>query len=163
MNLRKVLMISGLMLGLGLLANLGLPKLLPWQAPAALPPELGPSSAILPQRGSTTQINQLTARPLFWSSRRPPPPATAEAQPPQGPAKEEFPKEVKLLGLYGSGPASGALIREGKQIKRIPLGSASLRGWKLIEVKDQSALFASPRGSLLHSLPLADRPPPNRR
>ena len=88
------------------------------------------------------QSEEIRARPLFWSSRRPqaPPEQTKEAETETAVAGEL--KGVKLQGVFGSGETAGviALVKDKKQ--RILLGE-KLQGWTLESVSPNRVTLAS--------------------
>lgn len=155
MILRPRILLSVALGGLVLvLASLILlpPLALDWRIPQPLPPELTPLPSAAPLLDSEgTQARQIVERPLFWASRRPQlsdqPRAAEQAAP------EDFPKGIRLVGLYSSGEDSGAIIITGGEIKRLPTG-AKLSGWQLKEARDGFALFLSPSGKQQHELSL---------
>ncbi len=106
-------------------------------APAAdsleVPPVLSPAEVAAEAR------NEINARPLFWSSRRPVEAVVVLAEPENKPGEL---KNVKLVGLFGSGEQAGiiALVKGKKQ--RILLGDA-VEGWTLKSITQSELVVAN--------------------
>ncbi|WP_158640343.1 hypothetical protein [Pseudothauera hydrothermalis] len=84
----------------------------------------------------------LAARPVFSESRRPPPADVAE-----NPAKDEPDplRDVKVLGLFGSGNDAGGILQVDGKVQRIHVGE-KLGPWELRSVKGIKAEFSRPGG-----------------
>ncbi|MFT5709812.1 MAG: hypothetical protein ACI8QT_000499 [Halioglobus sp.] len=85
--------------------------------------------------------NDLRARPVFWSTRRPvsEEPTVAVVSKPQ-PAKKNELDAVKVLGVIGSGNSAVVIALVKGQKKRILLGDKVV-GWTLESVKLGQAVF----------------------
>lgn len=84
---------------------------------------------------------EISARPLFDPSRRPPPPepvAAAESEP------DPF-VNVKLLGLFGSAGEGGVILQIDGRSKRLRVGE-TLGPWTLRGTSGSSAHFIGARG-----------------
>ena len=107
----------------------GEPRRSPWQAPAALPPEL-PSLSVseLP----AVDLGLIVARPLFSADRRPPPPPAAP--PPPDPMAN-----IELLGVLG-GDYAGVIARVDGKSQRLRVND-TLGEWTLVAVEGRRATF----------------------
>ncbi len=83
--------------------------------------------------------NEIITRPLFWSSRRP---VSEVATLADARGKSGELKDVKLVGVFGSGKQAGviALVKDKKQ--RILVGE-SLEGWTLESIQGGETVFSS--------------------
>ncbi len=83
-----------------------------------------------PATVATSQSDEIRSRPLFWQARRPAQESTAEVAPDEGGEQAGQLKEVKLLGVFGSGDMAGIIaLVKGK--KRRILAGESVAGWTL--------------------------------
>jgi hypothetical protein len=83
-----------------------------------------------PATVATSQSDEIRSRPLFWQTRRPTQGGTAAVAPDTG-SKQAGPlKEVKLLGVFGSGDTAGIIVLVKGKKQRILQGE-SVRGWTL--------------------------------
>ena len=98
-----------------------------------------------PQSVNAQDSAAVQARPLFWASRRPRDVlASAAAQneePEEEPAAPKM-KNVKLLGVFGSGESGGAIVAVKGRQERVSVGE-SVQDWRLQEVAANRALFVS--------------------
>jgi len=107
----------------------------------APPPDTLTIGAVKPfSRPSAAQSEELLARPLFWSSRRPPVPEVeqvAETEPEEAGDLKGF----QLVGVFGTGDSAGviALVKDKKQ--RILKGEKVL-GWTLESVEPTRIVLA---------------------
>lgn len=127
-----------------------------WHAPQPQLPDmasLAPRVVSLPRM--STPLVQLGLRPLFLEERRPYVAPTAQAPPPPDP--DPFP-EVELLGLFGSGPDAGVILRSKGEVSRVRVGG-QWSGWKLETVDPVAvrALFVT-AGRVDHELRLKRLP-----
>ena len=108
-----------------------------------------PGSSVMVEEESLDFID----RPLFWSSRRPPVAVatdevaivTEESEASEAAAEQL--EGVQLLGTFGSGDRSGAIIAaKDDERERLYVGD-TLGGWTLIEVASRAAFFESPAGA----------------
>ena len=88
------------------------------------------SQAVVASSGS----DEIRARPLFWSSRRPAPESVEEIAPDEGGAAAGELKEVKLLGVFGSGDTAGIIVLVKDKKRRILQGE-DIKGWTLQTVE----------------------------
>jgi hypothetical protein len=87
-------------------------------------------------------LAEISARPIFSATRRPPPPepvAEAENEP------DPF-ANVKVLGLFGSGGEGGVILQIDGRSKRVRHGE-KLGSWVLRGVNGMSAQFTGPGGT----------------
>lgn len=128
-----------------------------WQPPKAIPPALTqmPDDQLLKQ---LDQINQntvyISARPLFWSSRRPLP-----DQPKEDSAGSL--EDATLLGTFADGATKGAIIRVDKKTGKVIrlLVGERYKGLVLMNVQPFSATFADSAGkSYTLKLKFAEQP-----
>jgi hypothetical protein len=127
-----------------------------WHAPEPQLPDmasLAPRVVALPHMSAP--LIQLGLRPLFLEERRPYVAPTAEAPPPPDP--DPFP-EVELVGLFGSGPDAGVILRSKGEVSRVRVGG-QWSGWKLERVDPVAvrALFVT-AGRADHELRLKRLP-----
>ena len=112
-----------------------------WQAPPPKLPVLSQSTAAQQlQNTSAGNYAAITERPLFWPSRRPPPPEVVQATQPV----VDFLKNAELLGTFTSQQGGGAILRLSKKGKviRIQQGE-TVNGLTLLAVNSVSAQFGS--------------------
>ncbi len=136
-----IFLINGLLIAAVLMAALR--HTAHWQAPPPKPPVLSQSTAAQQlQNASATAGNYaaITERPLFWPSRRPPPPEVVQAPQPV----VDFLKNAELLGTFTSQQGGGAILRLSKKGKviRIQQGE-TVNGLTLVAVNSVSAQFGS--------------------
>lgn len=84
------------------------------------------------ERVSESQREEIIARPLFWSSRRPETEATL-ASGSKAAADRGRLEGVSVLGVFGSGGTAGVIALVEKRQQRILLGE-TLQGWELAAV-----------------------------
>jgi hypothetical protein len=85
---------------------------------------------------------EVRARPLFWTSRRPYSPEPEETLVEEAPAETGELKEIKLVGIFGAGDSAGIItLVQGKK-QRILLGE-EIGGWKLDAIEQDQAEFSS--------------------
>jgi hypothetical protein len=83
-----------------------------------------------PAAVATSQSDEIRARPLFWQARRPIQESSVEVAPNKGGEQAGQVKDVKLLGVFGSGDMAGIIaLVKGK--KRRILQGESIEGWTL--------------------------------
>ena len=112
--------------------------------PAAIPPGLGGADderLVSLERVSEAQREEITARPLFWVSRRPDPSAGVIGNTDAAGTGREHLKDVTIVGVFGSGGAAGAIAHIGEKEARILLGE-ELQGWELKAVHPDGVEFA---------------------
>ena len=115
------------------------------------PGSLEVASAALGDPVTADMRNQISARPIFFPSRRPLDAAVAPVVVDQSVAGKNELAKVKLLGIFGGGDTAGViLLVEGKK-QRLSIGE-SVKGWKLQSVDLNEAQFAS--GGKLETLVL---------
>lgn len=91
---------------------------------------------------------EISARPLFWSSRRPlesEPQADVVAQAQADQEKKQKPGKidgVKLTGVFGSGEATGIIVLAKGKKRRVMVGE-EIDGWNLKSVDPSEAVFTS--------------------
>ena len=110
--------------------------------PAAVAPaadSLQVPTVLSPALVEAEERNEINARPLFWSSRRPVEEVAMLEEPVNKPGEL---KGVKLVGLFGSGEQAGiiALVKGKKQ--RILLGDA-VEGWTLKSITQSELVVAN--------------------
>lgn len=145
----------GLVLALGIL-SVGVNALWAPSVEPIYPSNLAPvvETAPQPDRGLVAEESlDFIDRPLFWSSRRPPVAVatdevavvTEESDALEAAAEQL--EGVQLLGTFGSGDRSGAIIAaKDDERERLYVGD-TLGGWTLIEVASRAAFFESPAGA----------------
>lgn len=128
-----------------------------WSAPMPHPP----SPVVLAQQGldladGPEQLVHMLERPLFVEGRRPHPAASAAPEPEDGP--NTF-SSVDLIGLFGSGPNAGIIIRHDSKAYRVAVGMP-FHGWLLRSVDPTTlrAVFVSEDGQGSHALQLKHLP-----
>lgn len=131
----------------------------PWTPPPARPVDVSllAYSGFAHDRQGLEVLEQTVERPLFNSTRRPPS-VVAEVV-----AEPDPFGEVKVLGLFGSGAESGAILLIDGQPQRVLYGQRA-GPWVLRSVQGRKAEFIRDDGSsaeleLVH-LPQPDAPPP---
>ncbi len=98
-----------------------------WPPPQPVRPALAEAVALPTFEVDLSRYVATLERPLFESSRRPPPPQSATAVP----APEPMP-DIRLLGLYGNAGAGGMIARIDGKVRRLQVGE-SVGGWVLRE------------------------------
>lgn len=122
------------------------PKNVSWRPPAAVVPvadSLAVYQVALLQR-DISQLVSTAERPLFWATRRPPPPA-----PPERPADAEPDPfaDVHLFGLIGHGEEGIAILRSNGKLRRVKFGGL-VGPWSLQGVEGNSAQFKAASGEV---------------
>lgn len=111
--------------------------------PEAIPPSLegtGASQLASVERVTAEQREEVGARPLFWTSRRPAPRSAADG--PEGPdARRGQLGKVDILGVFGSGATAGVIVKVEDNRQRILLGE-ELLGWSLEAVHPDRVDFS---------------------
>jgi hypothetical protein len=100
--------------------------------------------------------NEIVSRPLFWEGRSPV--STAEVdvvEPDQTEPAEKKIKGVKVVGIYGSGTAGGAIVRVKGAKRRVAIGE-EINGWVLDTVSTNSVRFVKGASSDELMLQMAD-------
>jgi len=92
------------------------------------------------------QRNQISGRPLFWSSRKPLDAAVSEelAGSGTGPGEPGAPGKIagtKLAGVFGGGETAGIIVISRGKERRLIVGE-ELEGWTLKAVRPTEAVFA---------------------
>jgi hypothetical protein len=131
----------------------------PWivpPLPATRPPAASPPSAPAANLATLPPLASFSAiveRPLFVSSRRPPPGSGST----QGAAIEN---RYRLLGIVATGPRKKAFIADGARRIEIAEGDR-LDGWNVTEIGQDRVRLASPSGeaALTLKLPVSADPP----
>lgn len=108
-------------------------------APAAdsmrVPLVLSPDTVAADERG------EIVARPLFWSSRRPASTGEDEEEPP--PVAGAGPlRDVKQVGIFGSGDDAGIIALVKGKKRRILLGE-TVNGWTLESIRSTESQFSN--------------------
>ncbi len=110
--------------------------------------------------------NEIVARPLFWIGRQP---ASAVETPAKPKDKARKLKDVKLVGVFGSGERAGVIVLVKDRKRRILVGE-SLEGWTLESIKPdeivlvngkRSEVLALKRGNIFSSTPQVKAPEVN--
>jgi hypothetical protein len=95
-----------------------------------------------PATVTSSQSDEIRARPLFWPARRPEQESMAEVAPDVGGEKAGQVKSVKLLGVFGSGDMAGIIaLVKGK--KRRILQGESVAGWMLEVVQPNRVVLVN--------------------
>ncbi|RLA49013.1 MAG: hypothetical protein DRR04_03415 [Gammaproteobacteria bacterium] len=136
-----VAVILGLVLCLQLLysgARLAMAPVFDAVAPAADVLQVTPvdSSALV----ASDQSDEIRARPLFWEGRSPIEETTPQVVPDGGKKRSGQLKEVKLLGIFGSGNTAGIIALVKGQKQRILQGE-SVAGWTLDVVESNRVVL----------------------
>lgn len=143
---RMARLIRGLVLLLLIGAVLGAVLVLSTRRPEPLPmasSALEARALSLPS-GQERVSNDLVLRPLFWESRRP---LEDVQQPPEvAPSREQRLDEAVLVGLFGSGTASGAILKLRGQRLRVAVGE-QVEDWELREITADTAVFTRVGGN----------------
>ncbi len=116
-----------------------------WTAPQPQAPDLAfaSSAALLSRIGQTAPLTLTGQRPLFLASRRPHVAPEAVADPGVDADPDAFP-DAELVGLFGSGPHGGVIVRYEGRTSRLGVG-ARWSGWELksIDTATLRATFAA--------------------
>jgi hypothetical protein len=90
------------------------------------------------------QSDEIRARPLFWLSRRfvEPAPAAVDAASAEAQKEAGKLKDVKLLGVFGSGDTSGIIVVVKKKKRRVMHGE-SIEGWTLDAVESDHVVLVN--------------------
>jgi hypothetical protein len=95
------------------------------------------------ERVSSSQSAEISARPLFWLSRRPSEVTVAADAPGDNPtANLGSLEKVKLLGLFGSGETAGIIVLVDKKKSRILLGG-QVEGWTVDSIQRNDVEFTN--------------------
>ncbi|HEY6131700.1 MAG TPA: hypothetical protein VIV27_06750 [Halioglobus sp.] len=86
------------------------------------------------------QSNDIRNRPLLWPARRPLETVGSESVG-ENVQEQEF-KDIKLLGVFGSGASVGIIARVNNNIRRLHLGE-DVGGWKLKSVRGSDVVFTA--------------------
>ena len=89
---------------------------------------------------TTEQSSEIRRRPLFWPDRRPLE-AVGEKSIGKAASEQEI-KEIKLLGVFGSGASVGIIASAKGQVRRLHPGE-QVDGWKLESVGDNEVVFTA--------------------
>lgn len=110
-----------------------------WQAPEPVNADYLAMVPALPDRKpvETGRLMAMLERPLFSSTRRPPPPAASEA-----PVPADNLSTARLLGIFESAQTSGAILQVAGKNRRVRLNE-SVDGWVLQSVQKRAVTFAS--------------------
>jgi hypothetical protein len=101
------------------------------------------------------QSDEIRERPLFWPSRRPV--EVVVERPRSKKPKEQELKDVKLVGVFGTGNSVGIIALVEGRIERVRVGE-EIDGWKLKTVNQNEAEFrAGSRKAKLSLLPETDK------
>lgn len=92
------------------------------------------------QRVTAEQREEVGARPLFWTSRRPAPGAAADGAAAAA-AKRGNLDKVKVVGVFGSGSTAGVIVQVEDERQRMLLGE-ELLGWTLDAVHQDRVDFS---------------------
>jgi len=125
--------------------------------PDAIRPGVGGDSQLVGlERVGTAQREAISARPLFWVSRRPQPVAGSVGGRGAGTTGGQL-GNVKLRGVFGSGRTAGVIALVGERETRTLLGE-SLEGWELEAVHPDRVEFSrSGRRETLFLTPAQDK------
>ena len=108
-----------------------------WGPPPAIAPQLDPIPVLARPSGvEASTLLQVTERPLFSPTRRPP--APPKAPPPAEPP--DLLAAANLLGVYGEGERAGALVESEGRVHRGKQGN-QVAGWTLKSADAQMARF----------------------
>lgn len=110
-----------------------------WQAPEPVNADYLAMVPSLPARKpvETGRLMAMLERPLFSSTRRPPPPVVPEASMPV-----DNLSTARLLGVFEGAQASGAILQVAGKNRRVRLNE-SVDGWVLQSVQRRAVTFAS--------------------
>ena len=112
-----------------------------WTAPPPIEPALNYDLAVAAaQTVEISQYRETIERPLFIATRRPAVPAAKEEA-----ARVDALKDLRLLGLYGSGDRGGVIVaREGK-VERVAVGD-KIAGWTVASTETSGATLVDGSG-----------------
>lgn len=122
------------------------PKNVSWRPPVAVVP-VADSLAVYqlaPLQRDLSQLISTAERPLFWVSRRPPPPAPPEKQ---ADAEPDPFADVHLFGLIGHADDGIAILRSNGKLRRVKAGGL-VGSWSLQGVEGNSAQFKAASGEV---------------
>ncbi len=110
-----------------------------WQTPEPVNADYLTMVPSLPARRpvETGRLMVMLERPLFSSTRRPPPPVVPEA-----PIPVDNLSTARLLGVFEGAQASGAILQVAGKNRRVRLNE-SVDGWVLQSVQRRAVTFAS--------------------
>lgn len=110
-----------------------------WQAPEPVTADYLAMVPSLPARKpvETGRLMAMLERPLFSSTRRPPPPAASEV-----PVPADNLSTARLLGVFEGAQTSGAILQVAGKNRRVRLNEA-VDGWVLQSVQRRAVTFAS--------------------
>jgi len=121
---------------------LGALRLATSDGPAAVAPaadSLQVPTVLSPALVAAEERNEINARPLFWNSRRPVEVVAMLEESVDKPGKL---KDVKLVGLFGSGEQAGIIALVKGKKRRILLGDA-VEGWTLKSITQSELVVAN--------------------
>lgn len=106
-----------------------------WVPPAPIQPVL--TDSIVPSwNADLGSFMAALDRPLFSSTRKPP----AKPEPAAAVVADTL-SDVRVLGLYSSGTAGGAIVRAEGRVRRVRPGD-SLGGWTVKEIRPRDLVLA---------------------
>ena len=115
-------------------------------------------------RVTTSQSEEILARPLFWEGRRP----VEDILPPADTDESAAPGQMKgvaLLGVFGVGDSAGIIVRIKDNKRRVMVGE-EINGWELQSVQPKSVVFAADGRTrelkLRHGRLVVQQPPANK-
>lgn len=110
-----------------------------WQAPEPVNADYLAMVPSLPARKlvETGRLMAMLERPLFSSTRRPPPPVV-----PETPIPVDNLSAARLLGVFEGAQTSGAILQVAGKNRRVRLNE-SVDGWVLQSVQRRAVTFAS--------------------
>lgn len=113
----------------------------------SIPEPVAPTKDSLQVRnllGQTTitpeQGNAIRSRPLLWPSRRPVAAAPVVVDEAANARKQAL-RDIKLLGVFGTGDTAGVIVRVKDKTLRVGLGE-DVAGWTLASVGKTGAVFS---------------------
>lgn len=106
-----------------------------WVPPAPIQPVLT-DSIVPPWSADLGSFMAALDRPLFSPTRKPP----AKPEPAAAIVADTL-SDVRVLGLYSSGTAGGAIVRAEGKVRRVRPGD-SLGGWTVKEVRPRDLVLA---------------------
>lgn len=118
-----------------------------WQPPAAIRPDLGTVSAAVAARddADVSRFMAILDRPVFSTTRRPPPPKTQVA------ARADPLDSIHLYGVFSGSEGGGLLVRVEGKTRRVKV-SESIGDWNLKEIRGSEVVFV--RGTESRVVPL---------
>ena len=119
------------------LATLGLPEIVEPAVDSMRVPAVPSHAAV-----AEDERDEIVARPLFWPSRRPADVVSgAGGAPPPKPGQGEL-RDVKQVGVFGSGDQAGIIALVKGKKRRILLGE-DIGGWTLESIGSTDSEFAN--------------------